>query len=175
MSFAATLALIAGYERGAIKLRGRADSSLGAWEALWGVNEIVGLTIASLLASLATTPYAGFHFHRIAPYGVIANLLAMPIVSSAGGLQGHDHSPRAVVATRRARVAPPRRRLRDRVSAVEEFRPAVVAKLDVGSAAAASAYRDLREIEPSRKPAVARVTPLRARKTSKRISKSPSP
>src|SRR6201981_592103 len=36
MSFAATLALIAGYERGAIKLRGRADSSLGARAALWG-------------------------------------------------------------------------------------------------------------------------------------------
>jgi predicted membrane metal-binding protein len=59
MSFAATLALIAGYERGAIKLRGRADTSLGARAALWGVNEIVGLTIASLLAGLATTPYAG--------------------------------------------------------------------------------------------------------------------
>ena len=29
----------------------------------------------------ATTPYAAFHFHRAAPYGVIANLLAMPIVS----------------------------------------------------------------------------------------------
>jgi competence protein ComEC len=82
MSFAATLALIAGYERGAIKLRGRADSSFGARAALWGVNEIVGLTIASLLAGLATTPYAAFHFHRIAPYGVIANLLAMPIVSA---------------------------------------------------------------------------------------------
>jgi competence protein ComEC len=82
MSFAATLALIAGYERGAIKLRGRADSSLGARAALWGVNEIVGLTLASLLAGLATTPYAAYHFHRIAPYGVIANLLAMPIVSA---------------------------------------------------------------------------------------------
>ena len=82
MSFAATLALIAGYERGAIKLRGRADTSLGARAALWGANEIVGLTIASLLAGLATTPYAAYHFHRIAPYGVIANLLAMPIVSA---------------------------------------------------------------------------------------------
>jgi competence protein ComEC len=56
MSFAATLALIAGYERGAIKLRGRADTSLGARAALWGADEIVGLTIASLLAGLATTP-----------------------------------------------------------------------------------------------------------------------
>jgi competence protein ComEC len=82
MWFAATLALIAGYERGAIKLRTRADSSLGARAALWGVNEMVGLTVASLLAGLATTPYAAYHFHRIAPYGVIANLLAMPIVSA---------------------------------------------------------------------------------------------
>jgi competence protein ComEC len=40
------------------------------------------LTIASLLAGLATTPYAAFHFHRVTPYGVIANLLAMPIVSA---------------------------------------------------------------------------------------------
>ena len=30
---------------------------------------------------LATTLYAAYHFHRLAPYGVIANLVAMPIVS----------------------------------------------------------------------------------------------
>jgi competence protein ComEC len=82
MSFAATLALIAGYERGAIKLRAAADTSLGARAALWSVNEIIGLTIASLLAGWATTPYAAFHFHRVAPYGVLANLLAMPVVSA---------------------------------------------------------------------------------------------
>jgi ComEC/Rec2-related protein len=82
MSFAATLALIAGYERGAIKLRAAADTSFGARAALWGVNEIIGLTIASLLAGWATTPYAAFHFHRVAPYGVLANLLAMPVLSA---------------------------------------------------------------------------------------------
>jgi competence protein ComEC len=82
MSFAATLALIVGYSNGAIKVRAGADSSIGARAALWGVNEIVGLTIASLLAGLATTPYAAYHFHRIAPYGVLANLLAMPVVSA---------------------------------------------------------------------------------------------
>jgi len=38
MSFAATLALIAGYERGAIKLRRSADTSLGARAALWGAS-----------------------------------------------------------------------------------------------------------------------------------------
>jgi competence protein ComEC len=82
MSFAATLALVAGYERGAVKLRPNTDSSLGARAALWGVNEIVGLTLASLLAGFATTPYAAYHFHRLSPYGVLANLLAMPVVSA---------------------------------------------------------------------------------------------
>jgi len=82
MSFAATLALIAGYEKGAVKLHGRADSSFGARAALWGVNEIIALVFASLLAGLATTPYAAYHFHRMAPYGVLANLLAMPVVSA---------------------------------------------------------------------------------------------
>lgn len=82
MSFAATLALIAGYEKGAVRLHGRRDSSLGARATLWGINEIIALTLASLLAGFATTPYAAYHFHRVAPYGVLANLLAMPVVSA---------------------------------------------------------------------------------------------
>jgi len=81
MSFAATLALIAGYERGMSWARARVDSPLAARAALWGVREIAGLILASLVAGLATTPYAAYHFHRLAPYGVLANLLAMPIVS----------------------------------------------------------------------------------------------
>src|SRR5262249_48118888 len=36
----------------------------------------------SLLAGTATTPYIAYHFHRISPYGVIANLIAMPVVSA---------------------------------------------------------------------------------------------
>ncbi|MBI2717119.1 MAG: ComEC family competence protein [Rhizobiales bacterium] len=81
MSFAATLALIAAYQYG-LPWRADADSSLGARVALWGGREIAGLILASLVAGLATTPYAAFHFHRLAPYGVIANLLAMPVVSA---------------------------------------------------------------------------------------------
>jgi competence protein ComEC len=34
------------------------------------------------VAGLATTPYAAFHFHRVTPYGVLANLAAMPVVSA---------------------------------------------------------------------------------------------
>ena len=81
MSFAATLALIAGYQYG-LPWRANADSSLGARMALWGTREIAGLVLASLVAGLATTPYAAYHFHRAAPYGVVANLLAMPVVSA---------------------------------------------------------------------------------------------
>jgi len=80
MSFAATLALIAAYERG-LPWSAKADTSIGARAALWGWREVTGLLLASLVAGLATTPYAAFHFHRIAPYGVLANLIAMPIVS----------------------------------------------------------------------------------------------
>jgi competence protein ComEC len=80
MSFAATLALVAGYQV-SLPWRPAADTSLQARAALWGAREIVGLILASLVAGLATTPYAAFHFHRLAPYGVLANLLAMPVVS----------------------------------------------------------------------------------------------
>jgi competence protein ComEC len=80
MSFAATLALVAAYERG-MPWAATADTSLAARAALWGGRELLALVLASLVAGLATTPYAAFHFHRIAPYGVLANLLAMPFVS----------------------------------------------------------------------------------------------
>jgi competence protein ComEC len=80
--FAATLALIAAYAYGQPLTRAGADSPLSTRAALWGLNEIVSLLLASLIAGLATTPYAAYHFHRLAPYGVIANLLAMPVVSA---------------------------------------------------------------------------------------------
>ena len=81
MSFAATLALIAGYQNRLQWFRNAADTPLGARLALWGAREIFGLVFASMLAGLATMPFAAYHFHRLAPYGVLANLLAMPIVS----------------------------------------------------------------------------------------------
>jgi len=80
MSFAATMALVAAYETN-LRWQPNADTTLGARIALWGGSAIAGLVLASLVAGLATTPYAAYHFHRMAPYGVIANLLAMPIVS----------------------------------------------------------------------------------------------
>jgi competence protein ComEC len=81
MSFAATLALIAAYERGIPWMTAGADTPWGARVALWGGREIVALIVVSLAAGTATLPYVGYHFHRLGPYGVLANLLAMPVVS----------------------------------------------------------------------------------------------
>ena len=82
MSFAATLGLVALVQIGMPALFASPDHSATARAALWGAREIAILALASLVAGLATTPYAAYHFHRVTPYGVIANLLAMPVVSA---------------------------------------------------------------------------------------------
>jgi competence protein ComEC len=82
MSFAATLALIAGYQHGLPWMSRGGETPLAARIALWGGRELVGLTLVSLLAGTATIPYIAYHFHRISPFGVVANLIAMPVVSA---------------------------------------------------------------------------------------------
>ena len=49
---------------------------------MWGGRELMTLMLASLVAGFATTPYAAFCFHRVTPYGLLANLGAMPVVSA---------------------------------------------------------------------------------------------
>jgi competence protein ComEC len=80
MSFVATLGLVALMDRDRA-LFSTADNSGVARAALWGGREIAILALASLIAGLATMPYAAFHFNRATPYGVLSNLLAMPVVS----------------------------------------------------------------------------------------------
>jgi competence protein ComEC len=82
MSFAATLGLVALVQIGMPALFASPDHSATARAALWGGREVAMLALASLIAGLATMPYAAFHFHRITPYGLIANLAAMPVVSA---------------------------------------------------------------------------------------------
>lgn len=82
MSFAATLGLVALVQIGMPNLFASPDHSATARIAMWGGREIAMLFLASLIAGLATTPYAAFHFHRVTPFGVIANLGAMPVVSA---------------------------------------------------------------------------------------------
>src|SRR5436190_9489959 len=82
MSFAATLGLVALVQIGMPRMFAAPDHSATARVALWGGREVMMLLLASLVAGLATTPYAAFHFHRVTPYGVLANLAAMPVVSA---------------------------------------------------------------------------------------------
>src|SRR5258705_2943880 len=82
MSFAATLGLVALVQIGMPRLLAGPDNSATARVALGGGREIAALVLASLVAGLATTPYAAFHFHRVTPYGGLANVAAMPVVSA---------------------------------------------------------------------------------------------
>lgn len=83
MSFAATLALVSLYERwvpvvsqppppGASMVRATGVRA-GRWLLLGAAT--------SFVAGLATAFYAAFHFHRLAPYGVLANVLSMPAIA----------------------------------------------------------------------------------------------
>lgn len=78
MSFASVVALIACWER----LRGgwvqwNAGLGLPGRIALY----LLGLALTSLTATIATAPMAAFHFNRIPLFGVIANMIAIPISS----------------------------------------------------------------------------------------------
>jgi competence protein ComEC len=82
MSFAATLALISFYERWVPLVSAPPQpgaSAIGAWSARAGRWVVLGAA-TSLIAGLATAIYAAFHFHRLAPYGVLANVLSMPLI-----------------------------------------------------------------------------------------------
>ncbi len=86
MSFAATVALVAGYA--AWSKRAEAESRepfpirhpVVTWAAS-GWRLVAGIIATSLIGSLATTMFSVEHFHRIATYGLAANLAAMPIIS----------------------------------------------------------------------------------------------
>ncbi len=78
MSFAAVLALLAGYEAlrpWLTRLHGD-----GSWvRRLW--LHAVGLLLTSLLAGAASLPYAAYHFGQIQFYFVLANLAAVPMTA----------------------------------------------------------------------------------------------
>ncbi len=81
MSFAATTALVATYERLHRPLTALARrTGDGAW---WRgpFLYLAGVVLTTLVAGLATAPYAAHHFHRLAAYGVVANLVAVPITA----------------------------------------------------------------------------------------------
>ena len=79
MSFAAvgSLVAVAEWEQ---RRRARRTEPLGP-SAFAGLKRYVhGIAITSFVGSLATAPYAIFHFDRATHYAVIGNLLAMPVM-----------------------------------------------------------------------------------------------
>lgn len=79
MSFAATLALVAAHAAFGRRL----INSVGAATPFGGValRYVGALILTSLVAGLATAPYAAFHFQRLAPLSLLANLAAAPLVT----------------------------------------------------------------------------------------------
>lgn len=85
MSFLAVMGLIASYEAlREAKLRRRPSgypkTPLGR-SARWVLRFFVATATTTLIASVFTGLPAAYHFNRIAPLGLIANVLALPIVS----------------------------------------------------------------------------------------------
>lgn len=85
MSFAATAALIAAYDAWSrrVKTVGQESGTPSAHSSLFAMffRFAGGLAMTSLVAGLATGLFAAYHFHQFAAYGLVANLLAMPLVT----------------------------------------------------------------------------------------------
>ena len=73
LSFAATVVLIAGFGQ----IEGRIlQGRLPRW-----IMPVFTLVLSSVLAGAATAPFAAAHFNRFTDYGLIANLLTVPVMS----------------------------------------------------------------------------------------------
>lgn len=79
LSFAAVVALIAVYEtvREIRQRRGHGPPSGTSRAVLY----LGGVALTTLVAGAATAPFAAFHFNQFAGYGLIANLVAVPITA----------------------------------------------------------------------------------------------
>lgn len=72
MSFAATTALVAVFERLTIWQR---DYELPRW-----IAPVLSVVVSSAVAGAATAPVGMAHFNQIAQYGLLANLAAVPVM-----------------------------------------------------------------------------------------------
>ncbi len=75
MSFAATIALIAGFDG----LRGLSWWHTTQTDRRWRfAKPVIGIAMTSLVAGTATAPISAFHFNTLSQYGLLANLLGVP-------------------------------------------------------------------------------------------------
>ena len=74
MSFAAVYALVSFYE----SYKGLPYQKRGIFSTIW--LYLCGIVVCDFVASLATAPFALYHFHRLALYTSLGNLLAGPLI-----------------------------------------------------------------------------------------------
>ncbi|GMG83667.1 ComEC/Rec2 family competence protein [Paralimibaculum aggregatum] len=80
MSFAATAALVAAFERLRALPGRRAPGGLAARIGRRAAVYLGALLLTSIVAGLATAPFAAVHFNRLPVYGLPANLAAVPLM-----------------------------------------------------------------------------------------------
>ncbi len=80
MSFAAVAGLIALAEWAAARRMRNPDIDMARGLFARARRYLLGIALASIVAGLATAPFAIFHFDRASQYGLLANVLAMPVV-----------------------------------------------------------------------------------------------
>ncbi len=78
MSFAAVVGLIAVAEWEATRPRIETEYGSPLWRSVR--RYMRGIAVTSLVGSVATIPYAIYHFDRATHYAVLGNLLAMPVM-----------------------------------------------------------------------------------------------
>ena len=80
MSFSAVVALVAAYEKVNVKWSSSHGQQRG-WVRKTGFY-VATILFTTLIAELAIAPFALFHFNKLVQYGLVANLLAMPVMAS---------------------------------------------------------------------------------------------
>jgi competence protein ComEC len=81
MSFAAVAALVAWFERRSAAARPPPPASRleRAWR--WAAAAAAIAIMTTLIAGMATAPFAAYHFHRTTPYALAGNALSTPLLS----------------------------------------------------------------------------------------------
>lgn len=74
MSFAATIALIVGFAA--------LDGSIYRQQIPRWLMPVFTLVLSSVIGGFATAPYAAAHFNRFTDYGLLANLLTVPVMGA---------------------------------------------------------------------------------------------
>lgn len=78
LSFAAVVALVAVYE--AVRRYRKESAEAPSWLRRAGTY-LAGVAATTVIAGIATAPFAVFHFNRFVEYGLAANLVAVPVTA----------------------------------------------------------------------------------------------